>query len=218
MQEEYYRNVIQTSKGEKKLYSMRKLREGLLASKRVDEFTVKVYEDCVDECLNQGNFQELIKSLTRLIKLYGELQCCERSEEMKGYLILYLYCFNNSPSVYIITRQIEKFGVDASSTCVKFILSLDNFDYYRSAQCWSIMSENEKIIARTCFPRVRPSLLARLVKSFYSLPLNQIRVMLLIEATDEDEEYLKDILPFGIGKKEICELKRRSSSGVFIPF
>lgn len=207
-QEEYFETNIKDSSGEFKLFKIRKLREGLVASKRIDEFAISVYELSVDECIAQSNFSELIRSISGLLQLYKEHhRPSERMTEMKLYLIIYLYCFNNIPNVYEITKQIQKYDIPVDEVAVKFIRALNLNDFTLAADFYFKMTEKERIIARTCFPRIRPLIMAILTKSCFTIPLKTLEKCLFLNISDNNE--LLDLLPFGIGKDEICELKRK---------
>ncbi|TPX68672.1 hypothetical protein CcCBS67573_g07078 [Chytriomyces confervae] len=51
------------------LSSFRKLREGIVSRAVYDAFTIQVYEQSVDLCLEAGNYAELLKSLTHLVTI-----------------------------------------------------------------------------------------------------------------------------------------------------
>lgn len=202
-QEEYFKSYIKESSGEAKLFKIRKLREGIIASRRIDEFAVCIYEISVDECITQGNFSELIRSLSGLLRLYKDYPS-ERVTEMKLYLILYLYCFNN-PNLYDITKQIENHDIPIEERAVKFIRSLNLNDYHMASEHFFAMSDKERILARTCIPRIRPIVMKMLTRSYFTLHCSILTKYLLIE----DDSELLNILPFGIGEGGICELKMK---------
>jgi hypothetical protein len=209
-QEEYYYTNIKSKRGEAKLYAIRKLREGLLASKRIDEFSILVYEDSVDECILQENFQELSRSIARLLDIYCVSGVSARKTEMQNYFILYQYCYNNQPNVSIITKQMEKYNIDPDGCAIRFIRSINICDYLSAESQWRKMSRNDKTIACLCFSRFRPQVLEALKKSFFTLPATELQKALLMDPFNEkDEHALNRLLPFGIDSNGICCLKRR---------
>ncbi|KAJ8323756.1 hypothetical protein QVD99_007081 [Batrachochytrium dendrobatidis] len=87
------------------ILSLRKLREGIVATSRCDAFAIRVYEQSALACLDTKNNAELFKSLVYLVNtLYpvistsievsdssSNLASTNRSE-MSGYLLLLLVC------------------------------------------------------------------------------------------------------------------------------
>ncbi|KAI8930384.1 hypothetical protein BC831DRAFT_508548 [Entophlyctis helioformis] len=101
-------NPLASKDGDQAVFSFRKLREGIVASGRTDEFAVTVYEMSVRVCLWAGNYAELFKSLVFLVTvLYPatarsqvtqsqqESPALASQAEMTGLYILHLVC---SPS------------------------------------------------------------------------------------------------------------------------
>ncbi|KAJ3229724.1 hypothetical protein HDU81_005153 [Chytriomyces hyalinus] len=81
------------------LASFRKLREGIVSSAAYDTFTIQVYEQSVDLCLEAGNYAELLKSLTHFVTIvYPEAVASESDiktplREYSSLLLLYILCY-----------------------------------------------------------------------------------------------------------------------------
>lgn len=211
-QESYFEKEIKASQSgtEAKLFKIRKLREGLLASKRNDQFAIMIYEMSVDESFAQRNWQELIKSLTRLLDLYSAQQTpFARENEMKNYLIFYVACFDTSKSDWI--PQMRKFNMPLDAPSVLFLRALNrDIDFDAIEILWPSLNDNEKMLVNCCFATLRPRLIQLLSKSYFTISKERLLSILLLDHTDQSLEILQNILPFGMdNNSETVQLKRR---------
>ena len=79
---------------DKLLMAMRKLREGIIASKRADRFAVEVYVFCIRAGILAKHMESYHPALLHLLQvLYPKVQVSESEhQEFAGYLILDLAC------------------------------------------------------------------------------------------------------------------------------
>ncbi|KAJ3126905.1 hypothetical protein HK100_010024 [Physocladia obscura] len=183
------------------LASLRKLREGILASKEVNDFSIRVYETSVDICLEAGNFAELLKSLTVLVgTMYTRVNKTvspkdDRQAEITTLLLLYLICYvpsckkskSNSQSSALPPASIfeskEVFKLYKKLTpllqndariinAMKMQESLLNdLDFVGFRKAWNFLNAPEVLIAKNILPHIRQRTLEILAKAYFTFPL-----------------------------------------------
>lgn len=153
------------------LAMFRKLREGLTASRSMDAFTITVYEESVDACLEAENYAELHKSLSHLLQdvypncIKGDPvnDVVKRRDEMAAYYLLYRICYAKASSqktLYGPPQEILSFlsslplDIRKSSRVQGAVrvwesLVLD-VDYVSLARQWKDASLQEKRLIKVC--------------------------------------------------------------------
>jgi hypothetical protein len=173
---------------------LRKLREGVLSSGRMDGFCITVYEASCDLAIEAEEWPEFLKSASHLVSnVYpimgkaGQGRLLTRSCIYVKYLLLYLACQGDTKTVYKVYKSLpipirKDFRVlDA----MKVMKSLANNHYTQFAKYWHEANDIERQLLQLGLTRYRQHLIKTLVKVFHKLPRDYL--LYLLCATREDD-------------------------------
>jgi len=110
------------------MMAMRKLREGIVASKRVDEFSIQAYIFCIRLSILVKHMESYHPAILHLLKRMHTLQPLSTTElqEFVGYLVLDLACRQSDLAQAYLVRQ--QYGLrDAKVDAVLQALAHDNY-------------------------------------------------------------------------------------------
>lgn len=110
------------------MMSMRKLREGIVASKRVDDFSTQAYIFCIRLSIQVKHMESYQPAILHLLKKMHTIQPLSRIElqEFVGYLVLDLACRQNDLAQAYSVRH--DYGLnDAKVDAILRALSHDNY-------------------------------------------------------------------------------------------
>ena len=210
-QEEYFEIILKSEK-DSKLLKIRKLREGILASKRRDLFALKVYETSVDECLACRNFNELLLSLMGLMKLYLLFPATAKSrvDEIASYYLLF-FTSKSTKDVGFLLKGLDSSILtgDRVSFALRWIKAISNLNYYELSALRSCATLNEKIILESSLPSLRARIVEMLTKSYFTIPSEVLLFNLMLMNDKASRSVLEALIPFPINANGIVELKRR---------
>lgn len=110
------------------ILAMRKLREGIVASKRVDDFSIQAYIFCIRLSIQLKHMESYHPAILHLLKHMHTVQVLTNVElqEFVGYLVLDLACRQNElTQAYSVRHQ---YGLhDAKVDAILRALSHDNY-------------------------------------------------------------------------------------------
>jgi len=192
------------------LASLRKLREGIVSSGEINEFTIEVFELSSRIALKANNFEELWKSLSYLILTlyenfkYENEQKNNKAEYIKYYL-LYLICYlqprniektfiGNSQEVLSIYNSLsEELKNSPEISFVYEILILFNvapINYIEFGKLYDKANEYDRILIQCRVPEIRKRTLTLLTKAYFTLPTDDIKKWLIIDNYEDLKTYL----------------------------
>lgn len=187
------------------LLSMRKLREGIVASKRVDAFTHQVYVFVIRAAILMKHTESYHPALLHLLNTIhpviplssGELQ------EFAGYYMLHLACqMENYSEAFMVQRE---FGVK-DYRITQAIIALVHGNY------WSFRAMKRKVdlykgrLLEDAENRMRKDTLKCLGKTYFTLELEYVETVMGMQWVDLKKEYQVGWELDGVG--EIVTLRR----------
>lgn len=110
------------------MMAMRKLREGIVASKRVDDFSIQAYIFCIRLSILVKNMESYHPAILHLLKRMHTILPLSKAElqEFVGYLVLDLACRQNDLAEAYVVRQ--KYHLhDAKVDAILQALAHDNY-------------------------------------------------------------------------------------------
>jgi hypothetical protein len=110
------------------MMAMRKLREGIVASNRVDDFSIQAYIFCIRLSILVKHMESYHPAILHLLKRMHTVQPLSNTElqEFVGYLVLDLACRQNDLAEAYLVRQ--KYGLhDAKVDTILQALAHDNY-------------------------------------------------------------------------------------------
>lgn len=133
------------------LLKLRKLREALISTSRIDDFAIRVYESSVDVSLSVNNIQELSKSLIRLsIEMYPD-HSSKRRAEMESYHLLFRMFDTDIMKMYTALPGDVKDSDWVYRSIRIFLAVRRDLDYVSLVQLWNECTLNQKLILEVEF-------------------------------------------------------------------
>lgn len=110
------------------LMAMRKLREGIVGSKRVDDFSIQAYMFCIRLSILLKNMESYHPAILHLLKKMHPVQALTSTElqEFAGYLVLDLACRQNDLTQAYTVRNMYRLH-DPKVDAVLRALAHDNY-------------------------------------------------------------------------------------------
>ncbi|KAL2916294.1 hypothetical protein HK105_204050 [Polyrhizophydium stewartii] len=200
--------------------SVRKLREGVLASGRVDAFAVRVYETAARICIEAGHTAELFKSLIHLVReLYPAVppDSAETQALMSGCLLLLLVCdvsqagdpercHGDAREIVQVYSQLPD-GVRSSSPVERAMRLLSalvrDIDYVALSRVLAQAGAVERRLIAGMLARARPRILRILARAYFTIPLGVLLRHLCLDGDGDGDgggedalaQLLADVLP-----------------------
>jgi hypothetical protein len=170
------------------LLKLRKLREALISTARMDSLTVEVFEKSVDISLLASNFEELNKSLLHLSKvIYPVFTRSLRIIEMESYHLLFRLDDRNSfQKMYNQMSDVLKSSKNIQ-TIIKIFKAIQfDLDYVSLSNCWESLDKNQKMILENQIAIWRGKILVMFQKAFYTYPSKLFRRHMLFSGDEAD--------------------------------
>lgn len=166
----------------------RKLREALIASKRIDDFTIKVYEASVDIAIKEKNLDELSKTLVVLVSFYKQIKSVRELEFTHLYLLL-LICRGTDMKDFV--KMIKSIYCDVSRM-TKLYNAIQQRNYYHLHEAYTSFISNEIFVFDIIIDEVRSKLLKTFKRCYFSLPVAHLVKYLLFPSDVDCISYLQE--------------------------
>ena len=166
--------------------NLRILRESLVATNRIDEFSIQVLEFSVSYLIKNNEFDLLNGCFQRLFYLYDQLNAPNLL-----FIDLYLlYCYSNSDNLQIVKiyRKYHKLGLLAYISCFSTLDFVTLFQTYTSES----LNELEKLMIGFCFTKKRHHVYHMLQKSFFTLPVGVLKRFLLLQDKNTWDSFVEE--------------------------
>jgi SAC3/GANP family len=126
------------------LLKLRKLREALVSTNRMDELTVNAFEASVDIAIKAGNYGEMSKSLLRLIKHIYSSVPSERRCEMAAYNLMFWINDQQFMKMYsALPDSVQSSNAGNLALRICKAVSMD-IDYVELQKCWIECTASQK--------------------------------------------------------------------------
>lgn len=193
VQQDLYALILKNN-SQSNTYNLRKLREGIVASERIDSFSIAVYEHSIQNCITYRNRSEIIKCFAKISEMYVlSMQINPRYCEIEACKIMFSTSHLDTNSIWAAYLKLPSHVKQSPQVQIAIQLlqatTLRYFDYIKLSQIYketSCSSTTHQLLI-WLLPDFQAVIFKLIKRSYFTISKQMFADRMCIDINDDEK-------------------------------